>query len=259
MELNLRGKVAAITGGASGIGRACALRYLEEGCRVAVCGRSREKLEAFRLHCLALRHEVLCMETDVGEPSSLERFADAVAARFGRLDIWYNNAGIGLHKPLMEVGAEEWDALMRVNLRGAFLGARLAAERMEDGGVIVNASSFAARMPVAGNGPYAVSKWGVEGLTRVLAAELAARRIRVFAYMPGMIETGLTRERIAANRERMLAPIPAGRFGTPEDLAPVLVMLTSDLAAYVTGCTIEISGGKFCVQNPGFAWPQGRP
>ena len=85
-------------------------------------------------------------------------------------------------------------------------------------------------------------------------AELAARGIRVFAYMPGMIETELTRGRIEGHRETMTSPIPLNRLGTPEDLAPVLVMLTSDLAGYVTGCTVEISGGKFCVQNPHFAW-----
>lgn len=254
MELGLQGRTVAITGGASGIGRACAFRYLEEGCRVAVCGRSREKLEAFHRECREAGHDVLCLQADAGDPKALERFADEIASRFGRLDIWYNNAGMGVHKPLMEVSLEEWDEVMRVNLRAVFVGCRLAAERMTRGGVIVNASSFAARMPVAGNGPYAVSKWGVEALTRLMAAELAARRIRVFAYMPGMIETPLTRARLEKRREAMTAPIALNRVGRADDLAPVLVMLTSDLAAYVTGCAIEISGGKFCVQNPHFAW-----
>lgn len=258
MDLKLQGRVVAITGGASGIGRACALRYLEEGCRVAVCGRNRDKLEAFRRYCREDGHDVLCVEADVADPLALERFADAVMSRFGRLDVWYNNAGMGIRKPLMEVSLEEWDGLMRVNLRAVFAGAKLASGRMPQGGVIVNASSFAARMPVAGNGAYAVSKWGVEALTRVLAAELAARNIRVFAYMPGMIETELTRDRIGRYREAMTAPIPLNRIGAPEDLVPVLVMLTSDLAGYVTGCTVEISGGKYCVQNPRFAWTAGQ-
>lgn len=254
MDLKLQGRVVAITGGASGIGRSCALRYLEEGCRVAVCGRNRAKLEVFRRHCREAGHEVLCVEADVADTEALERFADTAVSHFGRLDVWYNNAGMDIYKPLMDVSLEEWDGLMGINLRGVFAGSRLAAERMQQGGVIVNASSFAARMPVAGNGAYAVSKWGVEALTRVLAAELAARGIRVFAYMPGMIETELTRGRIEGHRETMTSPIPLNRLGTPEDLAPVLVMLTSDLAGYVTGCTVEISGGKFCVQNPHFAW-----
>ena len=254
MDLKLQGRVVAITGGASGIGRSCALRYLEEGCLVAVCGRNRAKLEVFRRQCREAGHEVLCVEADVADTEALERFADTAVSHFGRLDVWYNNAGMGIYKPLMDVSLEEWDGLMGINLRGVFAGSRLAAERMQQGGVIVNASSCAARMPVAGNGAYAVSKWGVEALTRVLAAELAARGIRVFAYMPGMIETELTRGRIEGHRETMTSPIPRNRLGTPEDLAPVLVMLTSDLAGYVTGCTVEISGGKFCVQNPHFAW-----
>ncbi len=257
MELALRDKVAVITGGASGIGRACALRHLEEGGRVSVCGRNADKLERFREHCEEAGYgadRVLCRVADAAQPDALERFADETVRRFGGLDIWYNNAATGVRKPLMETRLEEWDALMRVNLRAVFVGSRLAAERMRRGGVIVNASSFAARMPVAGNGPYAVSKWGVEALTRVLAAELAPRGIRVFAYMPGMIETDLTRERIERRREAMTRPVALRRLGTPEDLAPVLVMLTSPLAGYVTGCTIEISGGKFCVQNPEFAW-----
>lgn len=257
MELELRDKVAVITGGASGIGKACALRYLQEGCHIAVCGRDPKKLESFRETCQRRGYgadRVLCRIADVAQPAALTQFADEVMQCFGRLDIWYNNAAIGIHKPLMEVSLDEWDTLMGINLRATFLGSQLATARMRQGGVIVNASSFAARIPVAGNGPYAVSKWGIEALTRVLAAELAPQAIRVFAYMPGMIETDLTQERIARQRESMIRPVALRRLGTPEDLAPVLVMLTSPLAGYVTGCTVEISGGKFCVQNPDVAW-----
>lgn len=145
MDLKLQGRVVAITGGASGIGRSCALRYLEEGCLVAVCGRNRAKLEVFRRQCREAGHEVLCVEADVADTEALERFADTAVSHFGRLDVWYNNAGMGIYKPLMDVSLEEWDGLMGINLRGVFAGSRLAAERMQQGGVIVNASSFAAR------------------------------------------------------------------------------------------------------------------
>lgn len=261
MELHLENRVVAITGGASGIGRACALRYLEEGCRVAVCGRSRDKLERFRADCRDRGFDdVLCSIVDVGQEAELERFVDEVVRTFGAVDIWYNNAGIGVRKPLLEVSLEEWDLLMRVNLRAVFAGSTFAARRMirqQGGGVIVNAASFTSRIPAAGNGPYSVSKWGVSGLTQVLAGELAPHGIRVFSYTPGLIETELTRDRIAGSRETLNRQVALNRIGTPDDLAPILVMLTSGLAGYFTGVTVEISGGKFCVQNPGYAWDMG--
>lgn len=255
MELGLRDKIVAITGGTSGIGKACALRYLEEGCKVAVCGRDEAKLDAFRKECRKAGFpEPLCHATDVAEPDQLEAFVESVVATFGGLDIWYNNAGFGIRRPMMRLTLDEWDRQMSTNLRAVFYGTQLAARRMGQGGVIVNASSWGARIPVAGNGPYAVSKWGVEGMTRVFAGELAPRGIRVFSYTPGMIETELTRPRIEASREKFASAVALGRLGQPEDLAPVLVMLTSSLAGYFTGCTIEISGGKFCVQNPTLPW-----
>jgi NAD(P)-dependent dehydrogenase (short-subunit alcohol dehydrogenase family) len=257
MELGLKGKAVGITGGTSGIGRACALRYLAEGCRVAVCGRDRGKLQAFERQCRDAGHtEILCRQADVADPEALENFIDSTANAFGRIDIWYNNAGFGVRKPLLDVSAEEWDGLMNVNLRAVFTASKMIARHMIDrgGGVIANASSFTARIPVAGNGPYSVSKWAVTALTRVLAAELAPRNIRVFAYIPGMIVTELTKERVERQREYLSGQCALNRLGNPEDLAPILVMLTSDLAGYFTGETIDITGGKFCVQNPAFAW-----
>lgn len=110
-----------------------------------------------------------------------------------------------------------------------------------------------------GNGAYAASKWGVEGITRIFAGELAPQNIRVFSYIPGMIETDLTAARIAAAPEAYTSSIALHRVGSPDDLAPTLVMLTSGLAGYFTGCAIEISGGKFCVQNPSAAWKEHMP
>jgi 3-oxoacyl-[acyl-carrier protein] reductase len=146
--------------------------------------------------------------------------------------------------------------VMNVNLRAAFVGGKLAARQMirQGGGVIVNAASFTAVMPVAGHGPYSVSKWGINGFTRVLAAELACHNIRVFSFVPGMIETDINRSRVSVNREYYAKQAVANRVGDPDDLAPTLVMLTSDRAPYFTGGCVEISGGKFCVQNPHYSW-----
>jgi NAD(P)-dependent dehydrogenase (short-subunit alcohol dehydrogenase family) len=257
MELGLKGKVVGITGGTAGIGKACALQYLAEGCRVAVCGRDRKKLQAFEEQCRAKGYtDILCQQADVAELRQIESFVDAIVGRFGRIDIWYNNAGFGVRKPLLEVSAEEWDGLMNVNLRAVFLASQIVARRMirQGGGVIANAASFTLRIPVAGNGPYSVSKWAITALTNVLAAELAPHNIRVFAYVPGMIVSELTKERVERQREYLAGQCVLNRLGVPEDLAPTLVMLTSDLAGYFTGSTIDITGGKFCVQNPKFAW-----
>ena len=262
MDLQLGGKVVAITGGTTGIGKACALEYLKEGCSVAVCSRNKKKLEHFRASCAASGYDkVFCLEADVSVPASLESFIDATVAYYSRLDIWYNNAGMGIRKPLMELSLEEWDAVMHLNLRAVFVGSRYAARKMAKtgGGVIVNASSFDMRPPLAGNGPYTTSKWGVEALTRIMAAEFAPMGIRVFSFAPSMIETDLTRERIEARRGFYAKQTVLNRVGMPEDIAPMLVMLTSDAASYFTGTTVEISGGKYCVQNPQYAWELIKP
>ena len=258
MDLNLSGKVVGITGGATGIGRACALQYLKEGCKVAVCGRTKEKLDRFAAECAELGYAdaLLCHVADVADPCELTAFVTAIVGRFGALDIWYNNAGIGIRKPFLELSLDEWDQVMDINLRATFVGSKLAAQHMvsQGGGVIINASSFTSCMPVAGHGPYSVSKWGINGFTRVLAAELAVHNIRVFAFIPGMIETDITRDRMAVHRKTFAEQAALNRVGVPEDLAPTLVMLSSDLASYFTGGCVEISGGKFCVQNPNFSW-----
>ena len=258
MDLQLRGKVVGITGGATGIGRACALSYLQEGCKLAVCGRTRSKLDAFAAECSAMGYtDALCHVADVADPAQLEGFVSAVVRRFGRLDIWYNNAGVGVLKPFLEISLEEWDMVMDINLRATFVGSKLVARQMMSqggGGVIVNAASFTSVIPVAGHGPYSVSKWGINGFTRVLAAELASHNIRVFSFIPGMIETDINRSRVALNREYYAKQVAMNRVGDPDDLAPTLVMLTSDRASYFTGGCVEISGGKFCVQNPHYSW-----
>ena len=260
MDLNLCGKVVGITGGSSGIGKACALQYLAEGCSVAICGRDEDKLQRFAAECRAAGYSnFLCQVADVADTSALDRFVAAVIDRFGTIDIWYNNAGFGVRKPLMDVSLDEWDGLMNVNLRATFYASQVIARQMmrQGGGVIANASSFTSRLPVAGNGPYSVSKWGITALSKVLAAELAPHNIRVFAYIPGMIVTELTEERVAKQREYLSSQCALNRLGVPDDLASILVMLTSDRASYFTGDTIDITGGKFCVQNPSFSW--GRP
>ena len=257
MDLGLQGKVVGITGGTMGIGKACAMQYLEEGCSVAVCGRDTTKLEKFKEESTAAGYtNVLCHQADIAVPSEVDSFVAAVIAKFGKVDIWYNNAGFGVRKALLDVTLDEWDGLMNVNLRATFYASQVIARHMmeQGGGVIANASSFTSRLPVAGNGPYSVSKWGITALSKLLAAELAAYNIRVFAYVPGMIVTELTAARVQNQRAYLSGQCVLNRLGIPADLASILVMLTSDRGSYFTGDTIDITGGKFCVQNPKYSW-----
>jgi 3-oxoacyl-[acyl-carrier protein] reductase len=183
-------------------------------------------------------------------------FCSDVVDRFGRLDIWVNNAGKSLRKPLMEVSAEEWDNCQNINLRSVFLCCKIAATQMKKngGGVIVNASAFSGFFPTAGIGAYGIAKSGLNALTRLFAAELAPDNIRVVSYIPGMIATPLTAPRIARDRQYLEKQAAVRRLGIPDDIAPAVVFLSSDLAGYVTGTGLEITGGKFCVQNPMYAW-----
>lgn len=257
MDLGLKGKTIVITGGSAGIGKALAMSYLAEGGRVAVCGRSPERLDAFLRECETLGHsEFMTVQVDITDPAGQTKLLESTLERFGRMDIWINNAGTVSRSSLLEADVHAWDSVMNTNLRAVFSCIKLAGSYMKGrgGGVIVNASSFASRIPLAGTGIYAASKWGVNALTQVAAAELAPFNIRVFAFIPGLIATEITKDRIEASKDSLLAQIPLNRLGAPEDIADVIVMLTSEKAGYFTGGTIEISGGKCCVQNPRYGW-----
>lgn len=258
MDLKLQDKVVVVTGGSAGIGKALAMTYLTEGCKVAVCGRGQSRLDAFVAECQKAGYtkNVLAIQANIAGEKDRQKVLDETVARFGGLDIWINNAGTNIRNPLLDASMDEWDAVMNTNLKAVFACIKLAGAYMKEhgGGVIVNASSFASRIPLAGTGVYAASKWGVNALTQVAAAELAPYGIRVFAFIPGLIATEITRDRIEANKATLLAQIPLNRLGEPEDLGAVIAMLTSEKAGYVTGVTVEISGGKCCVQNPLYEW-----
>lgn len=192
---------------------------------------------------------------DVCDEEALGAFAAEVYAAYGAIDIWLNNAGGNLHKSLMDFTAEEFRSIFEVNVVATFTGCKIAAGYMKGrGGVILNASSFAAIAPNAGRAPYSAAKAAVLSLTQIFAAELAPQGIRVLSYIPGMIETEVSGESIARYKDQLLRDIPMRRFGRPEDLGKTLVFLASDAAEYINGTHIEISGGKRCVQNPMYAY-----
>jgi len=259
MNLGLKDKVIVVTGGSEGIGKAIALQYLQEGCKVAVSARRQAVLDTFYQECTNKGYgdNVFIYSANVTDSAAMSAFCDDVIKRFGKLDIWVNNAGKSLRKALMEVSDEEWNECLTLNLSSVFSCCKLAAKHMKKsgGGVIVNGSAFSGYFPTAGIGAYCVAKSGLNCLTRLLAAELAHDNIRVVAYVPGLIETPLSTPRIAKDSRTYLEEqAVVNRLGTPEDIAPAVVFLSSDLASYITGTDIEISGGKFCVQNPMYAW-----
>jgi len=256
MELGVKGKVVVITGGASGIGLASALAFAREGCTVAICSRNPDKLASAAKEFAAKGYELLTAVADVSLEKELQGFARQVHDQYGRIDVWINNAGVSPKARLIDMSGDEWDDLMRINLKGVFLGSQIAAKMMKEsgGGVILNASSFASVMPSATSGAYAASKAAVTSLTRSLAAELAPLGIRVIAYIPGIVVTDINKKRIEQFGPQLKADIALNRWGKTEEVAGVLVFLASDIASYITGTAIEITGGKFSIQNPEAPW-----
>ena len=255
------GKRAAITGGSAGIGKALALAFAKEGWQVAICGRNPQRLESAAAE---IRENVpggvcLTFKADVTQPQELTDFARKTAETFGGLEVWINNAGLDTPDlvPCREVTEELWDRLLAVNLKGVFFGAQAAAQIMAgQGGLILNISSFASLIPTAGRAVYSCAKAGVNNLTKTLAAELAPEGIRVVALIPGYIRTEMTAEGIRTRYEELVGAISWGRLGETEDLTGTALFLASPAARYITGTSVEVSGGKFTVQNPLWSWRQ---
>lgn len=256
MELGLKDKVVVITGGSQGIGKAVGLEFAREGCQVCTCARREAKLAAAEEEFRKEGFDLYTQRVDVSKPTELEAFANAVEKKFGRIDVWINNAGINQYKKLIDYDFDDLMRILNTDLIAVIWGCKVAAEHMkEHGGVILNAASYAAITPLAGKAPYAACKSGIISLTKTLAAEFAPYKIRVNAYIPGMIRTEISAENIERFGDTLLKDIPMKRFGQPEDLAKGIVFLASDVAAgYINGVALEISGGKRCVQNPWYAY-----
>lgn len=256
MELHLVGKVAVISGGATGIGKAAAIEYMKEGVQVAVFGRRLSVLEAFASEAAQMGYSVYYEAVDVADKEQVQAFADHVYEKFGHIDIWVNNAGISIDKELMEFTDADWELINKINVDGVYNGIRIAAGYMkkQNSGVIINASSYAALIPHANGVIYAASKASVSSLTRSTGAALAPYGIRVVGYIPGMIQTGISEEFIAQYHDKFIKDISSGRLGVPEDLAKPIVFLSSDAAGYITACDIQITGGKFAVQDCAMPW-----
>ena len=252
---NLTGRSALVTGGGRGIGKGIALELARAGCRVAVNYYVEpERAEQTAAELLALGVEAFAVAGDVGIRQDVQRMMDDVVARFGRLDVLVNNAGVQTWTPFLEVSEEEWDLVIRTNLKGCFLCTQAAARHMKNGGggAIVNIGSGSNKVPFPRLVAYTASKGGIEMLTKVAAVELASHRIRVNCVAPGAVEIERTRLELPDYAGTWGRATPLGRVGTPEDIARAVVFLASDDASFVTGQTLWVDGGLF-TQPP---WPQ---
>ncbi|MBR0814152.1 SDR family oxidoreductase [Bradyrhizobium diazoefficiens] len=247
--MKLSGKVAAITGAARGIGKACAKRFLDDGVKVVISDVDADGLAA--------------TAAELGRPDALRTIVGSVARRadvdqlvatavkeFGRLDIMVNNAGVARNRDILEITEEEFDEIIGINLKGAFFGVQAAARQMiaqGSGGVIVNMSSVNALLAIPALATYAMSKGGMKQLTSVAAVALAPHNIRVVAVGPGTILTDMVASSIYTSedaRRTVLSRTPAGRGGEPSEVASVVAFLASEDASYITGQTIYPDGGR---------------
>jgi len=243
--IGLEGKVAVITGGSRGIGRAIAMRLSAEGAKVVICGRNLEAAEEVVAEIETAGATGMAVAADVSRESEAEALIQASITRFGRLDILVNNAGITKDGLLVRMKEEDWDTVLNVNLKGAFFTTRAALRPMlrARGGRIVNISSIAGTMGIPGQANYSAAKAGLIGFTKAVAKEVASRSITVNAVAPGFIETEMTAV-LPEDRKRIyLSQIPIGRFGDPTEVAALVSFLVSEAAGYITGQVITIDGG----------------
>ncbi len=248
--MRLAGKAAIITGAARGIGLATAKRFAAEGAAVMIADVIAEAGAEAASALVASGARAAFARCDVGDKAEVDRLVAATVAAFGGVDILVSNAGVTSAGQLADVAEEDFDRVVRINLKGVFLCGQAAARQMiaqGRGGAIVNTASVAAELAMPTEMAYAASKGGVRQLTKAMALSLAPHGIRVNAIGPGSVETEMVQNLWSADpelRRQMLSRTPLGRLGRPEEIASVSLFLASDDASYVTGQTIFVDGGR---------------
>ena len=246
---DLKDKLAIVTGGNGGIGKGIAEGFAEAGSNIVIAARNQNKTEeALNKINKKFGIKTLGIQTDISEESQIKIMVEKTLEEFGRIDILVNNAGINIRKLPQELSANDWDEVLCVNIRGAFLCSKYVYPAMKKvgGGKIINIGSMTSLFAGAKLAPYGASKGGIVQLTRSLAVAWAQDNIQVNAILPGFINTELTikaRQEIEGMNEKVLARTPAGRWGDPEDLSGTAIFLASSASDFVTGIALPVDGG----------------
>ena len=247
MTRRLEGKVALVTGGSRGIGRAVAEAFASEGATVTVVHATPGAGDPVVQAITASGGKARAWQADVSDSAAADTVVEETVAAFGRVDILVNNAGVTKDGPFIRMKDADFDRVLAVSLRGCFAFSRAAARPMmkQRSGRILNVSSVVGLHGNAGQANYAAAKAGILGLTKALARELASRNVTVNAVAPGYIDTDMTKAIPEAARTALAAQIPLGRLGTPKDLLGAFLFLAGEEGAYVTGQVIQVDGGLF--------------
>jgi 3-oxoacyl-[acyl-carrier protein] reductase len=243
--LDLKGRVAIVTGGAQGIGKSIATQLALAGAKVVIADVMEEKAKSTAEEISKKGSEAIFITVDISILSSVQQMVKKTLDKFGRIDILVNNAGITRDALVMRMKEEDWDLVLDINLKGAFNCIKIVSPIMmkQKYGKIVNIASIVGINGNVGQANYSASKGGLIALTKTCAKELASRQINVNAVAPGFIQTSMTERLSTEVKEKLSSQIPLGKIGSPEDVASVVLFLVSEKASYITGEVIRVDGG----------------